>query len=391
LISQCNLERKYKRGDDITTMISEVNTRTERFEHLLSEYEYERPKRGQFLDGEVIRIEEEAIFVDVGTKRTALVSRKDINNLDEEWLANLEKGDQLPVYVVNTPSGEGDLFVSISKGLEQKDWKRAERYFSDGESLDLEVVDMNRGGLVVEFGNINGFVPNSHIPDLHNIRNRERVKARKMEAIGSQLPLKVIEVDRDRKRLILSAKAAQRGKRLRRLQVLKPGDVLTGEVVNIVSYGAFVDLDGINGLLHISEISWHHIEHPSEALDLGKAIEVMVKNVDLDRERISLSHKALMPNPWDAIEERYSIGDLVDGLVTSIKDYGAFVKLPIGVEGLIHVSEMNGTPENLLTIGEKVLVRITAIDPHRERINLSLTRVSHEDHLAWEMQIEERI
>jgi small subunit ribosomal protein S1 len=372
-------------------MITDVNTRPERFEHLLSEYEYERPKKGQFLDGEVIRIEDEAIFVDVGTKRTAVVSRKDINNLDEEWLANLEKGDQLPVYVVNTPSGEGDLFVSISKGLEQKDWKLAERYFSSGETLDLEVVDMNRGGLVVEFGNINGFVPNSHIPALQNVENRERVKARKTEAIGSQLPLKVIEVDCDRKRLILSAKDAQKEIRLRRLLELKSGDVIKGCVVNIVNYGAFVDLNGITGLIHISELSWHHIKHPSEVLDSGEEIEVMVKNVDLDRERISLSHRALLPNPWDAIEERYSNGDLVEGLVTSIKDYGAFVKLPIGIEGLLHVSEMNGTPEDLLTFGEKILVRIVAIDSHRERINLSLNRVSPEDHTAWLMQNEEKI
>lgn len=370
-------------------MIADVNTRTERFEHLLSEYEYERPKKGQFLDGEVIRIEDEAIFVDVGTKRTAVVNRKDINNLDEEWLENLEKGDRLPVYVVNTPSGEGDLFVSISKGLEQKDWKRAERFFTSGETVDLEAVDINRGGLVVEFGNINGFVPNSHLPDLQNVRNRERVKARKMEAIGSHLRLKVIEVDRDRNRLILSAKAARKEIRRRKLQKLEPGDIMKGRVVNIANYGAFVDLNGITGLIHISELSWHHVKHPSEVVDLEDEIEVMIKNVDFERERVSLSHKALLPNPWDSIEEKYSSGDLVEGVVTAIKGYGAFVKLPVGVEGLIHMSQMEGTPEDLLTIGEKVLVRIIAIESNRERINLSLNHVSSEENLSWLRQTDE--
>lgn len=389
MISQVNIEIQNKKGDETTNMSSEVNTTTQKFEHLLSDYEYERPRKGQFLEGEIIRIEDETIFIDVGTKRTAVVSRKDINNLNEEWLENLEKGDQLPVYVVHTPSGEGDLMVSISKGLEQRDWKRAERYFSSGETLTLEAVDLNKGGLVVEFGNINGFVPNSHIPDLQNVRNRERINARKMEVVGSQLPLKVIEVDRDRNRLILSAKAAKKETRLQRLQELKTRDVIKGSVVNIVNYGAFVDLNGITGLIHISELSWHHVKHPSEVLDLGEEIEVMIKNVDLERERISLSHKALMPNPWDSIKKKYSSDDLVEGVVTQIKGFGAFVMLPVGVEGLIHVSQMDGNPEDLLTIGEKVLVRIVAIDSQRERINLSLNQVLSEEHFSWLMQTEE--
>ena len=378
-----------ERSDDSTNTLSAEKTGRKRFEHMLSDYEYEPPRKGQFLEGEIVRIEEEAIFIDVGTKRDAVVSRNDINNLDEELLAHLESGDQLPVYVVHPPGDEGDLVVSISKGLEQEDWERAERCLTSGETLDLEAVDLNRVGLVVAFGSLNGFVPNSHIPGIRNVRSLEQAQARKVEKIGSQLPLKVIEVDRDHNGLVLSAKAAQREIRLRRLQELKPGDVLNGEVVNIVRYGAFVDLNGITGLIHVSELNWYRVKHPSEVLAQGEELELLIKDVDPDRERVSLSRKALMPNPWDSIEERYSQGDLVEGVVTFIKDFGVFVRLPVGLEGLIHVSEMNGKPEDTLTLGETVLVRIIAIDSRRERITLSLTRVTPDEHLTWQMHIDE--
>ena len=160
-------------------------------------------------------------------------------------------------------------------------------------------------------------------------------------------------------------------------------------MVNIVRYGAFVDINGITGIIHASELNWYRVKHPSEVLAQGEELELLIKDVDPDRERVSLSRKALMPNPWDSIEERYSQGDLVEGVVTFIKDFGVFVRLPVGLEGLIHVSEMNGKPEDTLTLGETVLVRIIAIDSRRERITLSLTRVTPDEHLTWQMHIDE--
>jgi small subunit ribosomal protein S1 len=357
---------------------------------MLSDYDYEHPRKGQFLEGEIIRIEEEAIFIDIGTKRDAVVSHQDFNNLDEEILTNLERGDQLPVYVVHAPKNGGDLMVSISKGLEQEDWKRAEKCLTSGVTLNLKVVDQNRGGLIVAFGRLHGFVPNSHIPGIQKVIGHEQqTKAHKEEKIGSLLPVNVIEVDRDHNRLILSAKAAQREMRLQRLQELKPGDVLKGKVVNIVNYGVFVDLNEINGLIHVSELNWHRVKHPSEVLDLGEEIEILIKDVDLDRERVSLSRKALMPNPWDSVKKRYCKGDLVEGVVTLMKDYGAFVALSEGLEGLIHVSEMDGKPEDTLTLGQTLLVRIIEIDSRRERIKLSLTQVTQDEHLSWLKQFDE--
>lgn len=376
-------------SDETTHTPLPVKTGKKGFEHMLSNYEYERPRKGQFLDGEIIRVEDEEIFIDVGKKRSAVVSRNDIKNLDEELLTQLERGDQLPVYVVNTPRDEDDLVVSISRGLEQEDWEWAKRCLDSGETLDLEVVDQNRGGMIVAFGRLQGFVPNSHIPALTHVKSDQKAEAFKVDKIGSTLRLKVIEVNRDQNRLILSAKAAQREKNRRRLDELEPGTVLTGKVVNITNYGVFVDLNGITGLIHISELSWHRVKHPSEVITPGEELEVLIKDVDPDRERISLSRKSLMPNPWDSIEKRYSNGELVEGLVTSIMEYGAFVRLPIGLEGLIHVSEMDGNPDDTLTIGQTVLVRIIDIDSHRERLNLSLTRVTADEHISWLMKVDE--
>lgn len=362
---------------------------TKKFEHMLGDYEYESPKEGQFIEGEIIRIEEESIFIDIGTKHDAIVSRNDLNNLNEDMRKDLEKGDQLNVYVVHTPRNEGDLMVSISKGLELEDWDRAERCQTSGEILNLEAVEVNRGGLIVAFDRLNGFVPNSHLPELKHVRNPNQAAARKAEKIGSHIPLRVIEVDQDKKRLILSAKAAQRAERIHRLREINPGDVLRGKVVNILDYGVFVDLGGITGLLHVSEFDWYRVNDPSEEIEFGEEIEVLIKDVDIERERISLSRKELLPNPWDSFDGRYSEGDLVDGIVSSLQDYGAFIRLPNSLEGLIHVSEMDGAPEELLSLGQTIPVRIIAIDLQRERISLSLTQVTQDERLSWVMNVEE--
>lgn len=362
---------------------------TKKFEQMLGDYEYERPEEGQFVEGEIIRIEEESIFIDLGTKHDAIVSRNDLNKLNEDMLEDLEKGDHLNVYVVHTSRDEGGLMVSISKGLELEDWDRAERCRTSDEIVNLEVVDVNRGGVIVAFDRLNGFVPNSHLPELKHVRNPKQTAARKAEKIGSRIPLRIIEVDQDKKRLILSAKAAKQAERIHRIKEMNPGDVLRGKVVNTVDYGIFVDLDGITGLLHISEFDWYRVDDPSEEIEIGEEIEVLIKDVDVERERISLSRKELLPNPWDSFDGRFSEGDLVDGIVSSLQDYGAFVRLPNSLEGLIHVSEMDGAPEELLSLGQTIPVRIIAIDLQRERIGLSLTQVTQDERLSWVMNVEE--
>jgi small subunit ribosomal protein S1 len=356
-----------------------VNT----MEKLLDDYGSGRLKRGQVVDGEIIRIENEAVFVDVGSKRDAYVPRKDIDRLDDEFVTNMNSGDFVPVEIDHVPVGDGDLIASISKGLEQKDWEYADECLMNGEIQSLEVVDWNRGGLLVEFGELRGFVPNSHLEDLLFSPSREESEERKEMKVGTKLSLKVIEVNRERNRLILSEKAVDHELRRQKLEGLDVGQIVSCNVQNIVDYGIFVDLGGVTGLIHVSELAWERVKHPKDLFSFGDEVHAKVISVDVERERVKLSIKTLMPNPWETIEEQHQVGDWVEGYITGIKDYGAFVKLPSGFEGLIHISEIkNGvevSPHEFFRLDEAVRVRILHIDPERERISLSLSKVEDDD------------
>jgi small subunit ribosomal protein S1 len=357
------------------------------FEELLDDYDYENPERGQIISGEIIQVDEDSILVDIGAKRDAIVPRKDLDRLDEEMIEGLSQGDKIPVYVMRTAKIGGDLLVSINRGLEQEDWEHAEEMLEEGEAIPLEIIGQNKGGVVVRFGRLRGFVPNSHIPDLRRDGGYDHLREQKEEMIGDELVVKVIEVNQKRRRLVLSSRAARQERRLLRLKELAEGTKITGTVVNLVDFGAFVDIGGVDGLIHISELDWSRVDHPSEVLELGQDVEVEITNVDVDRERVSLSRKNLLANPWDSIEQKYSPGDLVEGEITNVRNFGAFVMLPEGVEGLIHVSEIGiigpGSPQDVVHPGDNVLARVIDIEPERERISLSLSRVSKDEQLAW--------
>lgn len=366
----------------------ETNEAAASFAEMLDEYEYTLPQRGQILQGEIIRIEDDAVFMNVGAKRDAIVPHTDLDRLDEELIESLQTGNQIPVYVLRTPVGDEELLVSINKGLEQKDWTRAEELIDQDETLELAVCGYNKGGLLVQFGQLEGFVPNSHVPDLRYSGAHAEMESRKAKRVGETLLVKVLEVDQQRRRLIFSAKAAHKEQRRRRLQNLEVGSVISGRVANIVNYGAFVDIGGgVSGLLHVSEIAWHRVEHPSKILSVGEELEVEIQEVDVERERVSLSRKAVIPNPWDTIEQRHNIGDLIEGRVTNIEDFGAFVEVQKGVVGLVHVSEIDiygpATIHDIIQPGDEVLVRIIDIDPYEERLSLSLRRVTSEEQIAW--------
>jgi small subunit ribosomal protein S1 len=356
-----------------------VNT----MEQLLDDYGSGRLKRGQVVDGEIIRIESEAVFVDVGSKRDAYVPRKDIDRLDDEFVTNLNSGDLVPVEIHHVPVGDGDLIASISKGLQKKDWEYAEECLKNEEILSLEVVDWNRGGLLVEFGELRGFVPNSHLADLLISSSREKSEERKEMKINTKLSLKVIEVDREKNRLILSEKAVDNELRRQKLEELDVGQIVRCKVQNIVDYGIFVDLGGLTGLIHVSELAWKRVKHPSDLYSTGDQVHAKIINVNVERERVKLSCKALKPNPWDTIDEQHQVGDCEEGYITGIKDYGAFVKLPSGFEGLIHISEIKKgvsiSPHEFFRLNEEVRVRILHIDPELERISLSLNTVESND------------
>jgi len=358
------------------------------FEQLLDDYEYPQPKRGQILKGRIIRIEDDIVLLDVGAKRDAMVPYDEVDQLGEELLESLSRGDEFPVYVTRTPVGEENLLVSLERGLEQQDWERAERCQENDETVELEIVNYNKGGFIVAFGRIQGFVPNSHVPSLRHSHNRDKQIALKAKRVGETLPLKIIEIDRQRERLVLSATAAQKELRKARLRELTEGQVIEGTVVHLTNYGAFVDLGhGVTGLLHVSRIAWEHIERPEDVLDIGDDVEVLIDNIDLERERVSLNRKALLPGPWEQFAQKHEVGELIEGEVTAATDFGVFVRLPAGVEGLVHVSEMDmaraSKPEDVLKPGDQVLVRIISIDPDQQRLGLSRSRVTTEEEIHW--------
>jgi small subunit ribosomal protein S1 len=359
------------------------------FASLLDDYEHLIPKQGQFLQGEVLRVENDVLYVDVGAKRDAIVPFKDLDRFeDQSFIDSITRGDEIPVYVTRTPVGDEELLVSLRKGLEHYDWIRAEENFENDEMLDLEIVGHNKGGILVSFEHLEGFVPNSHIPSLRHAGLKQPEMAQeKAKMVGDKLAVKIIEVDLKRKRLVMSGKAAEKEARLEQLNALEEGQIISGRVDNIVNYGAFIDLGQITGLLHISEIAWQQIDNPANVLDVGEEIDVRIEQIDYERERIGLSRKVLLPSPWEDFADNHKVGDLIEGQITGLVDFGAFVTLPSNIEGLVHVSEINlpvdASPAEVLQIGERVLVRIINIEPEDERIGLSLRRVSAAEEIEW--------
>jgi small subunit ribosomal protein S1 len=362
------------------------------FAALLDQYEFNVPRRGDILTGEVLSAFDNAIVLDVGAKRDAIVPSSDLARLDNAWLAKIQVGDELPVYVVGTPHDEEELVVSLARGLESLDWNQAEVDMETGVIMELPVVNLNRGGILVQYRQLRGFVPNSHVSSLRYIRNTEERDRLKQELEGETLPLKIIEVDRERRRLVMSALEAEKERRKERLNELTEGEIVRGVVENLTDFGAFVNLGGVSGLIHVSKLDWRRVNHPSEVLQAGDEVEVLIEQVDTERERISLNRQAVLPNPWEMASNTYSIGDELEGVVTNVVDFGAFVRVPAGVEGLVHVSEMptfvTDKPSEIVQRGETVKVRVLSIDPRRERLALSMLPAEPEVELTWDVADE---
>lgn len=364
-----------------------TNHQDNSFEELLEEYESVRPHRGQIIQGEVLELSEDTVLLDVGAKRDAVVPTRELANLDETLFEDLSVGDQLPVFITNTSSYEDELLVSIERGLEQRDWEQAKTYLENEDSLELKVIGYNKGGLLVKFGRLEGFVPNSMVPGLPRGLSREDRQNLKAKMIGDSVQAKVIEVDQPRKRFILSAKAEESLRRKERLEELQEGERITGFVSNVVDFGVFVNLDGVDGLIHRSRLSWDDFEHPSDVLQPGDEVEVLIKDVDIERERISLDRRALIPGPWDDFAQEHKDGDILEGEVVSVQDFGAFIKLTDKITGLLHVSELlpgvSHDPRKALNPGDEVIVRIIEIEPEQERVSLSMRRLPEDDIANW--------
>jgi small subunit ribosomal protein S1 len=257
-------------------------------------------------------------------------------------------------------------------------WEEARKLFEDGGFVELPVIGSNRGGLVVGWNGLRGFVPASHLVCLAPSLEEEERQVELERMIGTRLNLRSIELDAGQSRFVLSERAdiLDEDRRREVLNAISPGDVRQGHVTNLCSFGAFVDLGGLEGLVHVSELSWGRIEHPGDVLDAGQPIDVYVINVDRERGRVGLSLKRLLPDPWQSVNERYQVGQIVDGVVTHVVDFGAFARVEEGLEGLIHVSELAdfdvSNPRDVVQVGDTVKAYVISVDGQRRRLGLSL-------------------
>lgn len=356
---------------------------------------------GEIVKGVVASKRPGEILVDVGAKSEGIVDPKDMSNLSEEELAEIRVGNTISVYVLSTQTDEEGhrIMLSISRARIEKDWDEAERLYEAQESIESEVIGNNKGGLIVNFGQVRGFVPGSQLVNTqyggHSRPDRWN------QLTGETLKLKIIEVDRNRNRLILSERAAADEIREERekekdefLAELVEGEVRPGRVTSLANFGAFVDIGGVDGLIHLSELAWTHVSNPGEVLSVGDEIDVYILNVDRDKKRVALSLKRLEPEPWSQVFDYYEIDQVVEAVITKLTNFGAFARIDDRIEGLIHISEISdkniGHPREVVAEGQEVNVRIIHIDPERRRMGLSMKEVdAQQDWAEYQEEVAE--
>ena len=354
------------------------------WEYLKQEqYDYQRPERGEIRTGIVLRRSPNEVILDLGLKLDVVVPADDLEKVDADDLERIQVGTALPVLIVTLDEDNGRIVGSLSQAKVQEDWEQALRYLESGEIYDTMVAGHNKGGLIAPFGRLRGFIPTSQVTSV-GTRVENGIKIERLEQMqGKKIKVKVIEVNQKRKRLIMSERAAMKEWRQesksRLLDELKEGDVRKGIVTNLMNFGAFVDLGGADGLIHVSEMAWHRVKHPKDVLEMGQEVEVMVMTIDRKDERIALSMKRLESDPWQAATAKYQIGDIVEAEITNLTDFGAFARIDEGIEGLIHVSELAEEkvehPRNVVHRGQRVTVRVISIDSERQRVGLSMKKV----------------
>ncbi|MEZ4554885.1 MAG: S1 RNA-binding domain-containing protein [Caldilineaceae bacterium] len=355
------------------------STDAEFLKYIEEDLDFDLPARGDLRQGVIVEVRPSEILVNVGSKRDGVVPQSDLARLDPEFVKSLKEGEVVDVVVSRQPDDDGIFVLSMSEAQQRKDWILAQELLESGEITSHRVVGYNKGGLTVEFNQLRGFVPASHVVDMPRNLSEDQRREQFEKRINSTLNLIVIEVERRRRRLVMSEMLAERQLRdaakERLFDTLKVGDVLEGEVRSIRPFGAFVDIGGADGLLHVSEIDWMPLNHPRDAVQVGDKVTVQVIRLDPENHRIGLSRKRVLPNPWEGIEERYRPGDIINVTITRVVDFGAFAQLEPGVEGLIHISELAdiAVAEPLKTVqsGDTVSAKILRIDPARQRVGLS--------------------
>jgi small subunit ribosomal protein S1 len=344
-------------------------------------HDYKSLKYGDVMDGVIMHLDREEILVDIGSKSEGIVPSREYSSLTPEERSALSVGDTILVFVVQPENQEGHAVVSIDRARQEKSWRRLQELHEANEVIEAEVTNCNKGGLLVNLDGVRGFVPASQVTEIRGGDEASK-QADMARLIGSTLPLKVIEINRHRNRLILSERQAVQERRdvmkERLIEELSEGEVRKGRVSSICDFGAFVDIGGADGLVHLSELSWSRVRHPSEVLRVGQEVDVYVLGINAQEKKIALSIKRTQAEPWSRVAAAYEVGQLVRGTVTQLANFGAFARIEDGIEGLIHVSELVDDrvthPKQIVSEGDELLLRIIRIDPQRRRMGLSLRR-----------------
>jgi small subunit ribosomal protein S1 len=333
-------------------------------------------KDGDIVEGEVVKIDRDEVLLDIGYKSEGVIPSKELSiRHDVDPNEVVKPGDRIEALVLQKEDKEGRLILSKKRAQYERAWGRIEETMAAGHTIKGPVIEVVKGGLILDIG-LRGFLPASLV-DLRRVRDLQPY-------IGTELEAKIIELDRNRNNVVLSRRAfleeSQSEGRKKFLEGLQKGERRKGTVSSIVNFGAFVDLGGVDGLVHVSELSWKHVDHPSEVVAVGQEVEVEVLDVELERERVSLSLKATQEDPWKEFERKYKAGEVIPGQVTKLVPFGAFVRVAQGIEGLVHISELSHehveSPESVVSVGQEVQVKVVDVDVSRRRISLSMRQVA---------------
>ncbi len=344
----------------------------------------ELPQVGEIRKGMIASISQSQILISVGAKSEGVVAGRELEQLTAEERAELKVGQEVSVFVLNPEDQNGNVVLSFKRAQEEMSWENVEKMIADETVIDTKIIGFNKGGLIVAVGNLRGFVPSSQISGVRRAQSSgDTPEQRWQKMVGQAISVRIIEVDRERRRLILSERSTNTETRSsmkdRVISELEEGKVYTGKVTSLADFGAFVNVNGADGLVHLSELSWDRLTHPKEILEVGQEVKVKVINVDRDKKRIGLSMRALQDDPWKNRVEKFSVGQLVEGTITRLTKFGAFARLEGDIEGLIHISELSENrvehPKEVLHEGDVKTLRVIRIDGEQHRVGLSLRKV----------------
>jgi len=365
--------------DDATTDMAEL------LEH--EAHDFRSFHRGDIIEGIVMRVDRDSILVDIGSKTEGIIPGHEMRSLGNDGWSRMHVGDEMLIYVLQPENQDGQVVLSLDRAAGEKGWRILQVKFEAGETITAEVVGYNKGGLLVNIEGVRGFVPSSQVVGLRFEANAEgSQEARFAQWIGRELTLKIIEINRRRNRLILSERAALQELRSmqkeRLLSELREGELRNGKVTSIRNFGVFIDLGGAEGLIHLSELSWGRVKSPDEVVRVGDDVDVYVMSVDPESKKIALSLRRAQPEAWEGIIDKYQVGQVVQGTITKLTNFGAFAHIEGPVEGLIHVSELADRrilhPKEVVKEGDVLSLKIVRIERDRHRLGLSLKQV-HED------------